>query len=231
MLQALAAKTRERVVLLCGNGDGVLVIGQTLMDRGVKVHFLREFYAAVENASEYAQCIVIVDRDHTIGSESSLLRLRLGTQRNVAVLAIGTEASYEQAGELVRTGVCGFIQPTFSGDLLERIFDSVLDGELWVTRQLLTSMVGKQPTTPASLLTRREMEVVRRMVAGCNNREIAEALYVTRDTVRWHLRSAYAKLGVHDRYAVAELLWLGSESETGHFSEDHFNKDSMRQPA
>jgi DNA-binding NarL/FixJ family response regulator len=231
MLQASAAKTPERMVLLCGTGNDVLVIGQSLMDRGITVRFMRELYAAVESVADFSQCILIADRDHITGSENSLLRLRLGTRRNVAVLAIGTEASYEQAGELVRTGVCGFIQPSFSGDLLERIFDSVLEGELWVTRQLLTSMVGKQPSTPASLLTRREMEIVRRMVAGCNNREIAEALYVTRDTVRWHLRSAYAKLGVHDRYAVAELLWLGAESETGHFSEDQFNKDSMRLPA
>ena len=35
------------------------------------------------------------------------------------------------------------------------------------------------------------------------NRAIAERLYITRDTVRWHIRSIYAKIGVQDRLSAA----------------------------
>jgi DNA-binding CsgD family transcriptional regulator len=42
-------------------------------------------------------------------------------------------------------------------------------------------------------------------MAGMDNRSIAEDLFITRETVRWHLRSAYSKLGVHDRQALCQF--------------------------
>jgi LuxR family maltose regulon positive regulatory protein len=56
--------------------------------------------------------------------------------------------------------------------------------------------------------TRREIEILRRLAAGEDNRQIAESLFISRETVRWHLRSAYAKLGVHNRNAAASLVRL-----------------------
>lgn len=55
-------------------------------------------------------------------------------------------------------------------------------------------------------LTPGELRVVRLAAAGRTNREIAEALFVTRKTVDWHLRGAYRKLGVNTRDALAPLL-------------------------
>ncbi len=57
-----------------------------------------------------------------------------------------------------------------------------------------------------SRFTRREIEILRKIAAGDNNQKIADDLFVTRETVRWHLRSAYSKLGIHDRQAAAELV-------------------------
>lgn len=48
-------------------------------------------------------------------------------------------------------------------------------------------------------LTPREQEVLRLMSAGSSNREIADALVITVDTVRWYSKQIYSKLGVHGR--------------------------------
>jgi DNA-binding CsgD family transcriptional regulator len=48
-------------------------------------------------------------------------------------------------------------------------------------------------------LTPRERQVAELAAEGMSNREIAEALFVTRKTVEWHLRNAYEKLGVRSR--------------------------------
>jgi PAS domain S-box-containing protein len=60
-------------------------------------------------------------------------------------------------------------------------------------------------------LTRRELDVVRRLVAGDRVRAIAEGLFLSRSTVRNHLSSVYRKLGVRsqqelvNRFRVADL--------------------------
>jgi DNA-binding CsgD family transcriptional regulator len=55
-------------------------------------------------------------------------------------------------------------------------------------------------------LTAREHEILQGVADGATNQEIAENLFVTRETVRWHLRAVYNKLGVHSRDAVVALM-------------------------
>ena len=48
-------------------------------------------------------------------------------------------------------------------------------------------------------LTSREMDVLRCLARGRNNREIATALFISEDTVKTHLKNVFGKLGVEDR--------------------------------
>jgi len=59
-------------------------------------------------------------------------------------------------------------------------------------------------------LTDREREIAELAVRGMTNREVAERLHLSVRTVHTHLQRAYAKLGVHDRERLAELLAAGS---------------------
>lgn len=59
-------------------------------------------------------------------------------------------------------------------------------------------------------LTEHEEKVLRLIAAGRSNREVAEALYVSVNTVKWHLKNIYEKLDVHSRVAaVARAQELG----------------------
>lgn len=62
----------------------------------------------------------------------------------------------------------------------------------------------------ASLMSRRELEVLELAARGLTAKGIASELVLSTGTVRTHLRNIYAKLGVHDRAAaVANALRQG----------------------
>jgi len=52
-------------------------------------------------------------------------------------------------------------------------------------------------------LTERELEVLRLLTKGRSNREIGSALFISEDTVKSHLKTLFAKLGVQDRTEAA----------------------------
>ncbi|MER6127348.1 helix-turn-helix transcriptional regulator [Streptomyces sp. NPDC001795] len=59
---------------------------------------------------------------------------------------------------------------------------------------------------PGDALTERERRVAALAMAGRSNREIAEALYITRRTVELHLTHTYQKLGVSRREELLTVL-------------------------
>jgi LuxR family transcriptional regulator, maltose regulon positive regulatory protein len=86
-----------------------------------------------------------------------------------------------------------------------------------LARRLRTAIRGQenQRGTPAPMnlpedLTKRELSIVRRLESGLSNKEIAEAIFVTEGTLKWHLHNAYSKLNVRNRSsAVARARTLG----------------------
>jgi DNA-binding NarL/FixJ family response regulator len=61
------------------------------------------------------------------------------------------------------------------------------------------------------LLTARQKEVVRRLVKGWSNKEIARDMNIEPRTVSVHLQNIYPRLGVHSRYAVIAMFRNSSE--------------------
>src|SRR6476660_6724712 len=69
---------------------------------------------------------------------------------------------------------------------------------------MLTNNVLPEPMTP------RELDILRGMVEGLTNAEIAEGLVRSAGTVKWYVKQLYSKLGVHGRnQAVAQAVTLG----------------------
>jgi DNA-binding CsgD family transcriptional regulator len=64
----------------------------------------------------------------------------------------------------------------------------------------------RRMTTGTGALTPSERRIVELAAAGCQNREIAEALFITRHTVEFHLRNAYRKLEITSRTQLAAAL-------------------------
>src|SRR5438034_1050846 len=71
-------------------------------------------------------------------------------------------------------------------------------------------MAGKALTESGEELSERELEILRYIADGRSNQQIADALVVTLNTVRWYNKQIYSKLGVHTRtLAIARATALG----------------------
>jgi DNA-binding NarL/FixJ family response regulator len=61
-------------------------------------------------------------------------------------------------------------------------------------------------TNPLVQLSPRQREVLHLLSLGMDNDQIAERLYISRNTVKFHVRTIYGRLGVHNRVEAARVL-------------------------
>lgn len=108
--------------------------------------------------------------------------------------------------EGLRLGASGFLLKDVSLDRLQLAIRNVAEGRSFLYAVLNESVPprlakqGGQPAAPASGgLTAREIDVLRLMSAGFNNREIGEMLSLAEGTVKNRVSNLLAKLGVRDR--------------------------------
>ncbi|HYB53901.1 MAG TPA: response regulator transcription factor [Thermoanaerobaculia bacterium] len=118
--------------------------------------------------------------------------------------------------DAIRAGARGFMLKDVSYEQLVAAIRAIAGGatvfQPAVTERLLrvADWVHIEADTPAEPLTGREIEVVRLMAGGYSNREIALALGTAEGTIKNHVSSVLAKLGVRDRTrAVLKALETG----------------------
>jgi NarL family two-component system response regulator LiaR len=88
------------------------------------------------------------------------------------------------------------------------------DGQLWFPREIISRVLkGLLIEEDLNRLTSREIEIVRLVGSGLNNQEIADKLFISRETVRWHVRALHAKLGTKDRDSLREYVRYLRSSE------------------
>ena len=69
---------------------------------------------------------------------------------------------------------------------------------------------GSAPIGVGEDLTKRELSILKRLETGLSNKEIAEAIFVSEGTLKWHLHNVYSKLNVKNRTrAMARARALG----------------------
>ena len=132
------------------------------------------------------------------------LRARDSAAR-VLVLTSATEPA--SASLAVRSGAAGVVYKDVDPDALVRAIRSVHDGHLLLAPEAADALARSAGVEVAGLgaLTVREREVLAEIAKGRSNREIARALGVAEKTVKAHVSSVLAKLGVQDRTQAALL--------------------------
>ena len=148
-------------------------------------------------SSDPKQTISILDRvNHTTGSAKVILLVLLESQ-DFFVRA-------------VRAGCRGILHKDSTPDLILKCVRRVSEGELWLDRattaQVLRVFTEEHPSQRPksrdlknSPLSPREREIVGLVIQGYKNRELAEKLTISEQTVKNHMHNIFDKLGVSDR--------------------------------
>ena len=123
------------------------------------------------------------------------------------IIVLAAHIETDQVAEALRSGASGIIMKNSSiGQLFEGI-RTVLAGGYWVGKPVSNPAAllrtSRQVDAPAFALTPRELEVIRAVVSGYGNREIAARLAISQNTAKHHLSNIFDKLGVSNRLELA----------------------------
>ena len=107
---------------------------------------------------------------------------------------------------VVDLGASGYILKEADSSLLIKAINIVTTGERYI-QPSIASMLRQHKVLnqqkPTDNLTKREMEIIKLLVAGMYNKEIADKLNISEKTVKNHISSIYKKINVSDRTQAA----------------------------
>lgn len=133
------------------------------------------------------------------------------TKGKCHLLLLGSIPSHEEVVNLLNAGARGYFDLNSPSDKLPEAIETIYKGDIWLPRDKMSSImdriisvVGKDfKDRPLDQLTPTEFQVLRLIGQGKSNDEIAAALFISKNTVRSHIKSIYSKLNTHSRLQLA----------------------------
>ena len=143
----------------------------------------------------------------------------VSSDSRVLILTGSTDTDVHK--QAIRLGAHGIVTKDGATDVLLKAIRKVHEGELWVDRTMTANLIvdltraaylkSRDPErTKIDSLTKREREVIALIAQGLKNKEIAQRLFISENTVRHHLTAIFAKLHVTDRLSL--VVYAGHHS-------------------
>ena len=141
------------------------------------------------------------------------------------VLLLSADVADSDLRDALRFGARGLALKSSSTVLILKAIRAVAAGEYWISRcvvgELARALADSEHASLRSAsdrapLTARECEVARLLADGMSNKEIADQLSVSEDTVKHHLTSAFSKTGVSSRIDLALRVLNGNLAPPPH---------------
>jgi DNA-binding NarL/FixJ family response regulator len=218
----MGRQPNKRVRILIADREGVFRLGLK------KVFALEDDLRVVAQAENAAQVVGLAEKfnpdlfliQSEIANEDPgdlLRKLRKGKRPGRVLVTTGVPPA-DDGMEFVKRGASGVVPKTAEPEVFVKSARKVTQGELWLTKvpsspSAAAPAVPATTPRPADTLTRREKSIISCLMQGWRNREIAQRLTITEQTVKNHLRTIYDKVGVSDRlelvlYAIHHRLEL-----------------------
>ncbi|MEX2263113.1 MAG: response regulator transcription factor [Bryobacteraceae bacterium] len=203
-----------------------------------KLLSLEEDFRVVAEASDGREILEVLDKhDPDVllldlkmpGADglTTLQKLQAGQRRTKVIVLTASEDKNEYI-QAMKFGTSGIVLKQTATELLIKSIRKVHAGEIWLdshtTAAVMRQFAAPGPSVPApsatrdrerSPLSQREREIVALVAQGFKNKEMAEKMFISEQTVKNHLHNIFDKLGVSDRlelalYAIHKNLHVNS---------------------
>ena len=151
--------------------------------------------------------VLDVRMPHTDGI--GVLRAIAAEQIPTRVVLLTAQITDDEVIQAVRLGVAGMVLKETASRQLLQVVRKVAAGENSLDESVVRRAVDKilraraGVSQAASVLTNRELEIVRLVATGLRNKQIADQLSITEGTVKIHLHTIFEKLGVSSRVELS----------------------------
>jgi DNA-binding NarL/FixJ family response regulator len=171
---------------------------------------------AVALATRLRPHVLLMDlRMPEIDGVSAIAQIKAQHQ-DIQILVLTTYDSDSDILPAVEVGATGYLLKDAPREELFQAIRAAAQGKPMLTSSIAARLMKRMRSPTVEALTSREIDVLKLVAKGANNKQIASQLYITEATVKSHLIRVYGKLGVEDRTAAVTkaleqgILRLGS---------------------
>ena len=197
---------RRGLYVVLGTEDGIEVVGEA--ENGEE---------AVSKSEELAPDVVRMPKVNGIDAARTIR----GIAPTTKILMLTVSDEEDDLYVAIKAGANGYLLKEISVEEVAEAIRAVVQGQSLISPSMASKLLSEFNTLvkkaeekqqfPAPALTSRELEVLRLVAKGMSNREIADQLYISENTVKNHVRNILEKLHLHSRmqavmYAVREQL-------------------------
>ncbi len=123
----------------------------------------------------------------------------------IKVLALSSFKDDETVRAMLQAGALGYVLKDASISEIAHSIRAAHAGQSILAPEVIQMLLQPQGDAGAYALTEREIEVLRLMVEGLNNKEIADRLFIGLSTAKFHVSNVLSKLGVSSRIEAVSL--------------------------
>jgi DNA-binding NarL/FixJ family response regulator len=199
---------RRGLVMVLESEDGIEVVAEA-----------EDGEDAVAKAEETAPDVILMDvrMPKMSGIEATRAIAEVVPTAKILMLTVSDEE--EDLYEAVKAGATGYLLKEISIEEVANAIRAVITGQSLISPSMASKLLSEfnnlakqaQQKVMAPKLTDRELQVLKLVAQGLSNREVAEELFISENTVKNHVRNILEKLHLHSRmeavvYAVREKL-------------------------
>lgn len=171
---------------------------------------------ALKLAERLQPDVMLLDLQMPKMSGMEVLRSLAEARSKVRTILLSGVVEEDEVSQALELGARGVVLKDSATVILFKSIRAVAAGQYWVNRQSVSNLVQTLKQYKKSVkearpknygLTAREMEVMNLVVSGYSNKEIAERLAISEQTVKHHITNIFDKLGVYNRLELTLFVF------------------------